>query len=204
MQHKIQLVIVDDHEIFRNGVISILQLEPGIEVVGEGVTAEDAIRLADELLPDVMLLDINIPGNGLTAARVIAQQNPAVKVVMLTASTEEDYILEAFKSGAQGYLFKGAVTSEIVNILNDVNTGVRYLPAPLAELLIDPRDSTEITPQIRHNIEAKLNQRERAILALIAKNKSLGEIGRGFDLSERFIKKIVTNIAAKLDLHTIE
>ena len=98
---KIHLVIIDDHPLFREGVAAILGNEPGIEVVGLGASAGDAIRLAGELLPDIIMLDINMHGGGLHAAKTIVEACPVVKIIMLTALDDEDNVLNALKIGAK-------------------------------------------------------------------------------------------------------
>jgi len=196
MTDKIQIVIIDDHAIFRQGVISILNTEPDLKVIGEGVTADDATRLAAELLPDVLLLDISIPGNGLIAAEIIAHTCPVVKVVMLTASAEEDNILAAFRAGAQAYLFKGVVTQDLVGILHDVHAGIRFLPAAVAEMLISAQNRMQESPKAFH----KLTMREYEILTMVAAEKTLQEIGKHFGLEIKPVKKLITNIVEKMNL----
>jgi DNA-binding NarL/FixJ family response regulator len=108
MSEPIHLVIIDDHPLFREGVANTLRADPGIVLVGEGTTADDAIRLAHDLLPDLILLDITIPGGGHRAAQLIAAAYPVIKIVMLTASEDEDDVLAALKAGARGTSSKGS------------------------------------------------------------------------------------------------
>ncbi|HMZ31997.1 MAG TPA: response regulator transcription factor, partial [Methanoregulaceae archaeon] len=98
-KEKIRLVIVDDHPIFREGVASILGSEPDIEIVGQGTTSDDAIRLTRDFLPDVLLLDINMPGGGLQATQVISISYPVVKIIILTGSDDKDVVVSALKAG---------------------------------------------------------------------------------------------------------
>jgi two-component system nitrate/nitrite response regulator NarL len=107
------MVIVDDHPLLREGVAYTLRAEPDIDVVGEGETADDAIRLAHELLPDILLLDITMPGGGLNAVETIALACPVTKIVMLTVSEEEDDVLAALKAGAKAYILKGVAAREV-------------------------------------------------------------------------------------------
>ena len=109
MSDKIQVVIVDDHPLFRDGLIQTLKAEPDIEVVGQATTAAEAVSLVAELLPDVVLLDITIPGSGLKAAALIAATSPITKMIMLTASEAEEDVLMALKAGARGYILKGGL-----------------------------------------------------------------------------------------------
>ena len=139
---KIHLVIVDDHPLFREGVVAILGTEPDMEIVGQGDTAEDAIRLSRDLLPDVLILDINIPGGGLSAAQSIASAYPVIKIVMLTGSPDEDNVLTALRAGAQAYVLKGVSARELVNILHTVQAGEGYVTPTLAANLLMEMTST--------------------------------------------------------------
>src|SRR5512135_582336 len=127
MSERIQIVIIDDHPLFRDGVIQTLQAEADIEIVGQTTTAAEAVRLAGELLPDVILLDITIPGGGLNAARMIAATSPVTKIIMLTASEAEEDVLTALKSGARGYILKGVSARELVKAVRDVHAGEAYV-----------------------------------------------------------------------------
>lgn len=137
MSDAIQIVVVDDHPLFRDGVVNTLQAEADFQVVAEGTTAADAVRLAAEHLPDLLLLDINIPGGGgLSVVPKIAASNPATKIVMLTASEEEDDVVSALKAGARAYIVKGVAARELRNILRAVQDGQAYVTPTLAASLL--------------------------------------------------------------------
>ena len=196
---KIRLVIVDDHPIFREGVASILGSEPDMEILGQGVTAEDAIRLTRDLLPDVILLDVNMPGGGVAAAEEISTSYPVVKIIMLTGAADEDVVVSALKAGAHAYVLKGVAARELKGILHTVYEGEGYVSPSLAANLL-----SEITsPRRRQQAEEKdgfedLTERERQILELIAVGTSNKEIGQKLFLTEKTIKHYVTNILQKL------
>lgn len=199
---KIHLVIVDDHPLFREGVVAILGTEPDMEIVGQGETAEDAIRLSRDLLPDVLILDINIPGGGLQAAQAIASAYPVVKIVMLTGSPDEENVLTALRSGAQAYVLKGVSARELVNILHTVQAGDGYVtPTLAANLLMELTTATTSERSQPHSLN-ELKEREREILELIAKGKSNKEIGMQLHLTEKTIKHYVTNILQKLQVQS--
>ncbi len=199
---KIHLVIVDDHPLFREGVVTILGTEPDMEIVGQGDTAEEAIRLSGDLLPDVLILDINIPGGGLRAAQSIASAYPVIKIVMLTGSPDEDNVLTALRAGAQAYVLKGVSARELVNVLRTVQAGEGYVtPTLAANLLMELTSNTTSERSQTDNLN-ELKEREHEILQLIAKGKTNKEIGFQLHLTEKTIKHYVTNILQKLQVHT--
>ena len=195
---KIQLVVVDDHPLFREGVVAILGTEVDIEILGQGVSAEDAISLCRDFLPDIILLDINIPGGGLHAAQMIANAFPVVKIIMLTASPDEDHVLSALKVGVSAYVLKGVAARELVGILHTVQAGESYVtPTLAASLLMELTSSTE-GEQEQDDLFDELTERERQILELIAEGSSNKEIGQQLFLTEKTVKHYVTNILQKL------
>ena len=200
---KIHLVIIDDHPLFREGVAAILGNEPGIEVVGLGASAGDAIRLAGELLPDIIMLDINMHGGGLHAAKTIVEACPVVKIIMLTALDDEDNVLNALKSGAKAYVLKGVATRELVGILRSVQDGeCNVTPSLAANILSEMKvkGNNELPHGQTHMID-KLTDREHEILELIAMGNSNKEIGVQLQLTEKTVKHYVTNILQKLQVH---
>lgn len=199
---KINLVIVDDHPLFREGVVAILGTEPDIEIVGQGDTAEDAIRLVQDLLPDMLILDINIPGDGLRAAQTIANSYPVIKIIMLTGSPDEDNVLTALKAGAQAYVLKGVSARELINILRTVQSGESYVTPTLAANLLMELTTSATKEETSPDGLDKLKEREREILELIAQGKSNKEIGLQLHLTEKTIKHYVTNILHKLQVQS--
>ena len=196
---KIRLVIIDDHPIFREGVVSILGSEADLEVVGQGINAEDAMRLTRDLLPDVILLDVNMPGGGLNAAETIATSFPVVKIIMLTGSADEEDVLAALKAGAHAYVLKGVAARELNGILHTVYAGEGYVtPSLAANLLSEMRASPREQPLTKVDMFDELTERERQILELIAEGTSNKEIGLKLFLTEKTIKHYVTNILQKL------
>src|SRR3954451_17831065 len=133
---KIRVVIADDHELLRQGVAHTLQAEPDMDVVGQGDNAAEAIRLACTLLPDLVLLDITMPGGGLSAVQAISTACPATRIVMLTVSEEEEHVMGALKAGAHGYVLKGVPARELVRILRGVAMGEGYVTPTLAASLL--------------------------------------------------------------------
>jgi len=167
MSDNIDIVIVDDHPLFREGVANTLRSERDIQIVGQGDSAETAIRLACELRPDIILLDIDIPGGGLHAAERIAAAC-AVKIVVLTVSAGEDHLVAALKVGARAYILKGVAARELVSILRAVAAGEVYVPPTLAASLL--RELTGAVSLLRHPASPldALTEREEQILERVA------------------------------------
>jgi len=195
---KIRLVIIDDHPIFREGVASILGAEPDIEILGQGVSAEDAISLTRDLLPDVILLDVNMPGGGLKAAAAISTSFPVVKIIILTGSADEGIVVAALKAGAHAYVLKGVAARELNGILRTVYAGEGYVSPSLAANLLSEMTSPRRQQFSSKNDFEELTEREQQILELIALGTSNKEIGQKLFLTEKTIKHYVTNILQKL------
>ena len=162
MTEKIQIVVIDDHPLFREGVVSTLRAEPDFEIVAEGTSAQQAIGLAGEHLPDLLLLDINIPGGGLTAVPQIAASSPVTKIIMLTASEAEDDVVTALKAGARAYIVKGVAARELKNILRSVQNGEAYVTPTLAASLLSDFQA-EANKKTKNSPLQDLTEREREI-----------------------------------------
>ena len=198
---KIRLVIVDDHILFRDGLATILGAEEDIEVAGQGGSAADAIRLAQELKPDIILLDIDMPGSGLEAARVITEQCPDTRIAMLTASEEDDHLIAALKTSTRAYILKGVSARELLRILRAVAAGESYVPPELAASMLLNRQKPDAQPPIAPEDPLhELTERERQILEGLASGLSNREIGQNLFLSEKTVKHYITNILQKLQV----
>ena len=198
MSDKIQLVIVDDHPLFREGLLQTLKAEPDVEIVGQAGTAAEAVTLARELLPDVVLLDITIPGGGLNAVCTIAATSPVIKIIMLTASEAEEDVLAALKSGARGYILKGVSGRELVKIVRDVYAGEAYVTPSLAASLLSEMKDNQREPKPADDPRDDLTEREHQILEKVAAGLSNKEIAQQLFLSEKTVKHYMTNILQKL------
>src|SRR5512143_3592337 len=164
MNDKIHIVIADDHTLFREGLAGIIRAESDFEVVGQAGSSQDAVQLARDLLPDIILLDIDMPGGGLEAARIIAEECPVTRIVILTSSEEDDHLISALKIGARAYILKGVAARELIRILRAVWTGESYVPPRLAaSLLLEIRDTQSREKQLASPLD-ELTGREREIL----------------------------------------
>jgi len=200
MSDKIQIVLVDDHPLFRAGVAYTLTAEADMEVVGQGASAAEAVQLAQELLPDLILLDLNMPGSGLQAAQTITATCPVTRIVMLTVSEEEEDLLASLKAGARGYILKGVPARELTRILRAVCAGESYVTPTLAASLL--REMTGVAPGARPAVDPlnELTDRERQILEGVANGLSNKEIGLQLHLTEKTVKHYMTNILQKLQV----
>lgn len=189
----IEVIVADDHPLFREGVVHALNLADGIVVVGEAADAGSALHLALDLLPDVALLDVTMPGSGLQAAREIVDACPATRVVMLTVAEDEDKLFAALKSGAAGYVLKGVAASELAAAVRAVHAGDVYIAPPLAGRVL-----VEMSHPRPANALDDLTTREREVLELVATGLSNQEIGARLSLAEKTIKHYMTNILGKL------
>jgi DNA-binding NarL/FixJ family response regulator len=201
MTDKTRLVLVDDHPLFREGVAGVLRAEPDFEVVGEGASAPEAVQLAVELLPDLILLDITMPGGGVAAARQIAAACPFIKIVMLTASEADDDVTAALRAGARAYVLKGVAARELVRILRAVIAGDAYVTPALAASVLAELTAAPSGPARAEDVFSQLSERERQILERVAEGLSNKEIGAQLYLSEKTIKHYMTNILQKLHVH---
>ncbi len=200
MNDNIRVVLVDDHPMLREGVASTLDAEPDFEVVGQGSNADEALELARDLLPDLIMLDVSMGGGGINAARAIAAACPIVKIIMLTVSEDEEDVLAALKVGARGYVLKGVSGPELVRIVRSINGGEPYVTPSLAASLLGELRDQRVDKKSAPDPLSELTDRERQILELVATGRSNKEIAEDLFLSEKTIKHYMTNILQKLQV----
>ena len=198
MPDPISILVVDDHPLFRQGVVQALQAEPDLKVVGETDSGEDALELARTLLPQVMLLDVSMSGwSGITTAQKVNTACPATAIVMLTVLEDKDKLLAAFKAGARGYVLKGVSQQELARVVRSAAAGESYVSQSLAtEMLMS------LTREAAPDPLQELTAREREILTMIGNGFTNREIGEKVFLSDQTIKHYVTNILNKLQVRT--
>lgn len=196
---RIRVVVVDDHPLWREAVVNTLGARADFHVVGQGDSAKEAIALAGDLLPDLMLLDVSMPGGGLSAAKEIGENYPVIKIVMLTVSEDEDVVMGAIKAHAKGYVLKGVSGDELIHILHTIAAGESYITPTLAgNLLIESEHvKTDIGESI---LPATLTERERQILTRLSTGLSNKQIASDLHLSEKTIKHYMTNLMQKLQV----
>lgn len=193
MRKQSTIVVVDDHPLFRAGVIQTLELDKELKVVGEGNSSAEACALAARLRPDVMLLDIHMPGGGIEAAKSILELEDAPKVMMLTVSEEDEHVMGALGVGAIGYVLKGVKAAELIGAVKNVLEGDAFVSPNLTKRLI--ANSFE---RPAPSLLSTLSNREERTLRLLASGMSNAEIGRELGIVETTVKAHVTKILAKL------
>jgi two-component system, NarL family, nitrate/nitrite response regulator NarL len=192
MAEKTRVVVVDDHALLRRGVIRALTLDDMIEVVGEGSSAKDAVDLVAQYVPDLILLDISMPGNGIEAARAIRDLPTVTRVVMLTVSGDEDDVIRALEAGAVGYLLKGTDAVDLITAVQRVKAGESFISPNLALRLLTSN------AQVESNSLPMLSEHEKRTLCLISQGQTNREVSEQLAVQERTVRYDVINIFRKL------
>jgi two-component system, NarL family, nitrate/nitrite response regulator NarL len=198
----IRVLIVDDHVLFRGGVKALLARQPGFEVVGEAGDGLEGVKRAKALAPDVVLLDLHMPGlSGREAIELLAEEAPSARVLMLTVSEDADDLVDTLRAGACGYLLKNIETDELLDAIRHTAQGDAVVSAQMTQKLVQglrsaPKAQITVAPVEKD----KLSPREREILVFLARGASNKEIARDLALAESTIKIHVQHILRKLDL----
>ena len=195
----LRILVVDDHEIVRQGLVALLERRAGFSVVAAAGTAAEVIEAARRYLPDLVIMDVRLPdGSGIEATREIRAENPAIKVIMLTSYPDEEAVFAAIVAGASGYLLKQVRSRDLIAALEAVGRG---------ESLLDPAVTDKVLERIRgialgtyRDELAQLTPNERKILALVAEGQTNKEIASEVFLSDKTVKNYVSSILAKLNL----
>jgi two-component system, NarL family, nitrate/nitrite response regulator NarL len=197
----LRILLVDDHVLFRKGIAALLAARQDLQVVGEAGDGFEAIEKAREIVPDVILMDINMPKcDGLEAIRQIKREMPLMTIVMLTVSEDDKHLFEAIKSGAQGYLLKNLEPYQLYNLLENISKGESPLSGAIAAKIL--KEFTRPNPGASKGPEIldELTNRETMILQLVVEGKSNVEIASALVISENTVKIHVRNILEKLHL----
>ncbi|MHB0964153.1 MAG: response regulator [Gemmatimonadaceae bacterium] len=207
MTTPIRLVLVDDHLIVREGLRHVLEEAPEFSIIGEGATAAEAIRLASELKPDVLVLDISMPGgSGLHAVPEILECAPQTRVLMLSVHDDAEYILEAVRIGAHGYCRKDSAPDELRRAIKTVFAGDTYFSAlvaqRVAQALREGKSAKDVEPPTPPGTDV-LSPREREVLRFIAQGRANKEIGAQLGISTRTVEAHRQSLMKKLGIHTV-
>ena len=197
----IRTVLTDDHTLFRQGVRTLLTAAGDIQVVGEAGNAGEAVALCDRLRPDVVLMDVNMPGlSCFEAARQIRKNQPEAKILFLTMYDDEEYLAEGMEAGASGYVLKDSPADQLVFAIGEVHRGGSYLsPRMLAHLVDDFK--SRVKTSVRQPRFSTLTRREAEILKFLAEGNSVKEIAGILNLSVKTVEAHKFNLMRKLDIH---
>src|SRR5580704_12147408 len=199
---KIRVLLTDDHMLFRQGIRTLLTAEPDMEVAGEAANAADAVNLARQTRPDVVLMDIGMAGmSSFEATRQIRKERPETRVMFLSMYDDEDYLAECVDIGASGYILKESPAEQLVTAIREVHRGGSYLSPRLLTKLVDNFRMQGHEGAVRQPRFGTLTKREREILKLLAEGLSVKEIASGFDLSVKTVEAHKFNLMRKLDIH---
>jgi len=195
----LRILIADDHPLFRHGIREFLNLSPDIQVVGEAMDGEEAMSQAETLHPDVILMDVNMPGvNGIEATRRILHASPHIRILVVTMFEDDGTVFAAMRAGARGYILKDADKENILRAIKAVANGEAIFSPTIATRLIEFFSTQSST--LPRDIFPSLTERERQILQLIARGKSNAEIARELSLSPKTVYNYVSNILSKLQV----
>lgn len=206
---RIRVLIVDDHALYRRGLLTVLTTEDGIEVVGEAADGLEAVVRAEETLPDVIVMDVGMPKRGgIEACRAIKQRVPSARILMLTSSDDEDDLFEAVRAGANGYLLKDVPPEEVAAGIRGVHHGQALISPMMASKLLTEFAHISRVPgvDLEHTGRAleppRLTERELGILRLVARGKANREIAGELFISENTVRNHIRNILDKLQMHS--
>jgi len=196
MGEQVRVLIADDHPVFRDGLASLLATQPDVEVVGTAADGAEAVRLSAELAPDVVVMDLQMPGmNGIEATRAIAEAQPDVRVLVFTMGEEDGTVLSAMRAGARGYLVKGAGQDEVARAISTVHAGGLVFGSSLALRIADLLSGAAAPDR---SAFPQLTERELEILDLIAAGRNNAQIASALYLAPKTVRNNVSNILAKL------
>lgn len=193
------VLIVDDHQFFRDGVRALLDAQPDMECVGEATNGEEAIHLSAELQPDVVLMDVHMPGiGGVDATRQMTQSSPQIRVLVVTMFEDDHLVFAAMRAGARGYLLKGARHEDMVRAIRAVGNGDAIFSPTIATRLVSYFSTLQ--PAHLAPVFPELSQREREILVLLAQGCKNAEIAERLVVSPKSVRNYVSNIISKLQV----
>ncbi len=204
-ERDIRLLIADDHTIVRQGLRKLLEDEPGMEVIGEAVDGRDAVTKATDMMPDIVLMDLSMPGlHGLEAARQITKRLPKTRVLILSMHKNEAYVLQALQAGASGYILKDSASEEVTGAIRAVSRGDSYLSPAISRLVIEDYLRLSIPGQGgTKSLYDTLTVREREIFQLLAEGLKNQEIAERLHVSVKTVETHRAHIMEKLNLNNI-
>jgi DNA-binding NarL/FixJ family response regulator len=197
----IKLMLVDDHAVLRDGLKNIIGLEEDIEVVAEAVSGVDALGKLEAGLPDVILMDINIPDkNGIEITGLIKKEYPQIKILILTMHDHDEYFMSAIREGADGYLLKDAPSQHVVDAIRSVSKGQSVIHPAMTKKFLSFQVSDKVAEPVKENKDTLLTEREREVLLCLVQGMNNKEIAQSLFISDKTVKIHVSKIFKKLDV----
>ncbi|MCD6309321.1 MAG: response regulator transcription factor [Candidatus Eremiobacteraeota bacterium] len=199
---NIKIMLADDHKIMRDGLKSLLEEQPDMEVIAEAEDGRSAVRLAEKLRPDVIIMDITMPGlNGVEATRKITSKIPGIKIVALSVHSDKRFVIEMFKAGASAYLPKDSAFSELITALRAVTDSQSYLSPRVTDIVI--KNFVAELHKNEKSVFSVLTSREREVLQLLAEGKTTKQMASILGINEKTVEAHRRQIMNKLDIHSI-
>lgn len=198
--NKIKILVSDDHNLVRQGIVALLNVESGLEVIGEASDGFEAVRLAKKLNPDIVIMDLSMPNlNGLEATHQIKRDVPNVKVLILTQHENEEYVIQIIKAGASGYVLKTSVSDDLIKAITEIQKGEKFFSPSISRMIID--DYKKRTQGLHTETRApELTHREKEVLQLIAEGRTNQEVAGKLFISVRTVEFHRANMMHKLQL----
>jgi len=198
--HDVRVLLVDDHDLFRTGLRNLLE-QQGVDIVGEAASGSEALKVVRESAPDVVIMDLNMPGmGGVEATRHMSRDAPLTRVIVLTISEEEQDVMDAILAGACGYLLKDASIQDLMQGIQAASVGESLISPHIAGKVLQHVRATTAAPEIAATIRAELSDREIQVLKLIANGKDNALIARELHISPKTVKNHISNILMKLQI----
>ena len=195
----IRVLLVDDHPIVREGIRALLSESEQMNIVGDAADGEESVRKVEELSPDIVVMDIGLPKmNGLEATRVILEEHPSTRIIVLTIYDNKEYALQALRSGARGYLIKNAPSEELIDAIETVHMGGLFFPEEVSQMVVQ-----QLADQSETEERPELTRRESQVLALIAEGLSNRDIASRLSVSVRTVETHREHVMRKLDIHSV-
>jgi two-component system, NarL family, response regulator NreC len=198
----IKILLADDHKLLREGLRALIEEQRNMTVVAEAEDGRSAVRLATKLSPDIIVMDISMPGlNGIDATRQITAESPGIKVIALSMHADRNFVVEMFKAGAAGYLLKDCAFEELILAIRAVSSKKAYLSSKLSDTMI--KDYVNLFPKKKLSAFSALTAREREVLQLLAEGKSTREVAAKLNVSTKTVETFRRLIMKKLDIHSV-
>lgn len=197
-----KILIADDHGVMREGLKVLIDNQPGMEVVGQAENGQEAIQLAEQLSPDVILMDIAMPDmNGVEAARFILKANPEIRIIALSVHSDKNFVTEMLKAGASGYVLKSCLFDEVLRAIQTVGAGGHYLSPRITDVVLE--DYVQYVTAAEKSTEGRLTERERRVVQLLAEGKSTKEIALNLHVSPKTVDSNRRQIMNKLGIASV-